>query len=267
MCLGLYGGCCVCSCEKSCKSTGRCCPDFIEIDAFDDGANMSVIEQTCIPLKLGPTQNYFESGYFGYINCHNGPLQLKQMCEIEYKSQEATLSDMVPCVSNTTHTYYRNKHCALCHGEMENNLEYLTVDMTCKHPPFSEEINIKRSVFETRNCDIVFDRNIATIYNEKYCRTSIDRCNIKGLWVKYDSEWENACHTDHSVIQFPYDDLRHQNLFCFLCNGLEVKMFRPDCFDDEDVSDRYSFSGLLKIDTPTSTVVIGNTILKTKICE
>ncbi|KAH3733295.1 hypothetical protein DPMN_039720 [Dreissena polymorpha] len=268
---GNPSSCCdKCSCEPSCNATGNdeCCPDFIKIDSFNDGSNMmNFTDQRCIPLKLAKMNGYIEPGVFGYANCQNGPLHLKKRCELEYKSNEATLSDMLICVSNKTNTYYRNKHCALCHGEMENDLKYLTAAMNCYHPPFSEEIDIKRSVLETRNCTIVFkhEGDIPQDFNEKSCWTTIDRCNITGEWDKYDPELEDACHKDHSFIRFPYDNLRFQNVFCFLCNRLKASSYQRGCFHDIVIFP--SFSGLLKIDTRTSTLASGNTILQSEVCE
>ncbi|KAH3814955.1 hypothetical protein DPMN_143473 [Dreissena polymorpha] len=150
---------------------------------------------------------------------------------------------------------------------MENHLEYLTASMICYHPPFSEEIDVKRAVFETDNCSIVFvtDPDIPYDLNEKSCWTSIDRCNITGRWDKYDSELEDACHKYHSVIRYPMNNLRFQNVFCFLCNGLEVEQFQKQCGGLQ--AKPYSFSGLLKIYTPATTASNGNTISQREVRE
>ncbi|KAH3830155.1 hypothetical protein DPMN_103393 [Dreissena polymorpha] len=150
---------------------------------------------------------------------------------------------------------------------MENHLEYLTASMICYDPPFSEEIDVKRAVFETENCSIVFvtDPDIPYDFNEKSCWTSIDRCNITGRWDKYDSELEDACHKYHSVIRFPMNNLRFQNVFCFLCNGLEVIQFQKKCGLTQ--AKPYSFSGLLKIYTPATTASNGNTSSQREVRE
>ena len=156
-----------CTCDKYCHERKLCCPDY---NGSSEYVPVSNYTQMCLPAARN-SLNRYRQFYFVRASC---PVDfkgdhLKEACEGNYAS---SVDDVIFVTSHDGQVTYKNKHCALCHGEQ--NVQKWSVVTT--HPCIkrflmaatsSEEVNINI----ISNCELAFTpppvfNNIST-----YCET------------------------------------------------------------------------------------------------
>ena len=103
-----------CSCDKYCHERNLCCPDFNESSEYVPMLNYT---QMCLPAsRYADSLSVYEQYYFVRATCpvdFEGD-ELKEACEGNHVS---SVDDAIFVTSQDGQVTYKNKHCALCHGE------------------------------------------------------------------------------------------------------------------------------------------------------
>ena len=161
-----------CSCDKYCHERNLCCPDFNESSEY---VPMSNYTQMCLPAsRYADSLRVYEQYYFVRATCpvdFEGD-ELKEACEGNHVS---SVDDAIFVTSQDGQVTYKNKHCALCHGE-ENFQKWgvATVRPCIKRflmdTAPSEEINV--SILS--NCELLFIPPTMLNKISNYCLTEKD---------------------------------------------------------------------------------------------
>lgn len=245
-----------CSCNiSSCAATGSCCPDILSEDSFNSNYQ-KVVKKACIPLQIKgsgtrtPFLHYSnQSGFIGIHKCKtntdNGD-ELHNNCTRIYTSDLA-VNDVVPCFSLSSLEMYRNKYCAKCNGENNKNLQFFSVKIN-SYQSSIKSLNVTTVVhwaFTSPRVEIEFVLAAGFRHLLTPCMTSMDRCNITGMWKSYNATIEQACLLYESKTS-PAPSYYLKNIFCNSCNG--VTKHGIYCINRRDTDVDFPFSGLLRLD-------------------
>jgi len=141
-----------CSCDKYCHERNLCCPDYNESSEY---VPMSNYTQICLPA----TRKYLDKimqYYFVRASCPADfeSDEIKEACEGQHVS---TVDDAIFATSQDGQVTYKNKHCALCHGETNVQIWGVATVRTCVkrvlvNTTSSKEVNANI----VSKCELVF---------------------------------------------------------------------------------------------------------------
>lgn len=281
-----YESCCLqCSCDIStCQENQTCCPDILDQSFFKsdpklsdkmthrqaqptDGAgtiysthadsglatNLPKSElnrRRCISRWLKSEGDYISA----LADCPSSSSEVyTENCSLEYNADVHSLIDVLPCVSKSTLEVFRNRYCAYCNGYSDNDLELFEPVLRCTSTPNLKELQnaneIFKRVMKQEGCDIYFSKEDYELEN---CMSSIDKCNKTGRWSSYSNSIELACGLYTTFFVYEYE--RYSNIFCAVCNGLDLDRFRYQCpkVKGHETRSHYTFTGLLKLEVPST---------------
>ncbi|XP_045190638.2 uncharacterized protein LOC123547531 [Mercenaria mercenaria] len=256
-----------CSCDfPACMNNKTCCPDILfnhinilnitsTIEEVPRRVTGQVIQKDCIALYLSKYFISSKSSVFAYATCPSDTeAELVRNCTRSYNVFDLiSLSDLIPVRSTWSGDLYRNRYCALCHGERVGQLETLDLKLQCSESTvLSTDRDILHAVYVHGICDIGF----LSEYNFDACETARSGCNITGTFE------DIMCSMYRSVIKI--GDVPYQNAFCAICNQIFPDDLTCAFNRIHDGVNDFSFSGLLKLDNRD---VLGNDIEGTNKCS
>lgn len=228
-----------CSCDiPRCLQYGSCCPDVIN-------NNLTFLQYPrCTTLTTEPSwslQKYY--GVYAISDCSSNDRELQKNCSQKYQDNLRSFYDILPCTSRLTSNVYRNKYCALCNGEQEQDLVFFQAQVAggkdWSFATLTESEVMKKALAEK---DMLIDFVPSDSQTVARCKVLIDTCNVTGKWAKYDNLTERACRSYTSEID------GYKNIFCMMCNGGSLNEFLCPTYRFLDYRS-YSFSGMWKLES------------------
>ncbi|KAL3832443.1 hypothetical protein ACJMK2_024085 [Sinanodonta woodiana] len=247
-------GCGPCSCDVDCWSRGDCCVDLPYLyltsscqstQLIFNGSNAQVDTNNKLEMIAScPEKNLY--------------LEMKEKCD-GFRNDWALLDNDIqaPVTSVITHVTYRNKYCAMCHGdhdvirwdrfaecetpfdiniistvsEFENAFSENNCFLLYEFPSSVQPIPLRRCIIEWACKNFqpgdVFLEDFQNIFcyicnpsiATVYHDVIIDRCNLTGEWQLYDKGLEDGCLNLPSIRRLrPF-----KNIYCMLCNGRNTR--------------------------------------------
>jgi hypothetical protein len=240
---GFKRNCCEtrCSCDlDSCIADDTCCPD-----ADDKWPTFfqSKVKLFCMYPQLRPYSKLYPNS--------NTTVQIYKRCpesfdagsEIFHKCESEELMDkpdtFVPVTDKKNGVTYKNRYCALCHNRSKTDFINWRARTECfKFKGTSRPPNSFHEVFETKECNVLFERPFPMVLDGMHCPLVIKECNVTGLWKTYEPLLEMACLSYTRIF-----NLNYNNVFCYLCNTGDTVSPKVCKVNDHIVN----FSDLLKV--------------------
>ncbi|KAJ8314074.1 hypothetical protein KUTeg_008635 [Tegillarca granosa] len=201
-----------CSCDSNCYSRDNCCPDKLSTTcentvlvigtAEDNGRNYTHMVSECP-----------ENTEADLISKCNEKITKKNYLQkypvTGYTSQNASIT-------------FKNRDCAICNNV--HNFNTWNLDISCSNRQFSitqysSAEEIWDAIESDTSCTMKYDP--ADDNGIKPCKLEsnlVNKCNVTGIWKKYDRDIEWACEKyDQKFGVF-------RNVFCYLCNIDEINL-------------------------------------------
>ncbi|KAL3846713.1 hypothetical protein ACJMK2_017679 [Sinanodonta woodiana] len=215
-----------CNCMEMCKRP-TCCLDH----------PYSAVPYRCVNVLVYPKGVNFKSEYQMVSSCELRGTDYAEMCNINTNTS-LTFDDPIVTSIRSGKTY-KNKYCAFCHLEQENDLVswvfnlYCVKDLTKLALTSSDIMSLLTSNIRNGTCLIAYFPGSLIYYVEKCLfdvsisiPEQIQTCNVSGLLITYDTDLYWACeHFD-----LPYHGFK--NVFCYICNPSIVSE-RTDYYIDQ----------------------------------
>ena len=246
--------CAPCSCDiTTCKKKKLCCPDIIDEDELIN--NVDHENEHCISTKysFNPHDPKY-SGFIGIDTCNNSsygpPEDLIYNCTrtYNYMANYSSMFEIIPCSSRHTNRFYRNKYCALCHGEFENDLDFFRLKVDNRDGPQGSftESEILASQSTGNSLLVTFIPTDKQQDMVTKCTITVVQCSEEHI----DTEEYKACGLYTSTL-LSYSSYSFRNVFCALCytpNGISGHDPYIHCpiLVNFDINYLLGFSGLLR---------------------
>ncbi|XP_060069089.1 uncharacterized protein LOC132549191 [Ylistrum balloti] len=224
-----------CSCDDACLISGNCCIDKALAENGLDILNQK--GSHCVLSQLKPFQENGLNTNDHFLmrgRCHKTFLDTNiiMMC---YNGQlsptSANLTDYLPVSSSLTGDTYRNKYCAYCNWEQDDNLTYWETSFSCGNSGFvfpHKARQLLNFIIGNNDCNIFYHPPSETVsFPCSDETTMITECNVTGLWADYDSSIEWTCENYRNG--YMYDYTLYKNVFCYICNTMSSPA--PLCLD------------------------------------
>ena len=255
--------CCIdCSCEDDCWKYETCCPDMEIIPN-----NLQVVP--CKAPLIRPTENDTIFPY-DWLTAFIGPwrYRVEDRCPSSEKNKtliqkcsgpiNGSLEDFIWVSDKVSGKIYQNRHCAYCNGVTDPANWLLRT--FCRLIMTSETSTILDALLSSSCSTHNEVPKTEKVRAEAFaCHiTTINECNMTGLWTTYDAAINKACKTSYWPYFHERTDPDHvtsfRNVYCFLCNSKTVSVSSDlkVCKLGDDFNERSdgksSFSALLDMD-------------------
>ena len=179
-----------CSCDKYCHERNLCCPDFNESSEYITASNYT---QICLPAASNADSSLrYTQYYFVRATCpadFEGD-DLKEECE---RNHDRSVDDAIFVTSQDGHVTYKNKHCAMCHGETNVQIWGVATFRPCISR-FLMDITSTKDLNANimSGCDLLFTP--PSVFNEisTYCQGQDQMVST----CPQNPEEQNRLHTD-----------------------------------------------------------------------
>ncbi|KAK3596923.1 hypothetical protein CHS0354_031701 [Potamilus streckersoni] len=224
-----------CICSKKCYPKDLCCLDH----------PYKAVTYSCFNVVVYPYNARFKLEYPIVTTCELRGVSYAERCNM---NMDTTLTTNDPIVTSVkSGLSYKNKYCASCHMEQEEDLISWELRLYCRQDIIkmamtSKDImSLMKSNIKNENCVIAYypeELNYIVsrcMYSEIHSQIqSIKMCNASGLWISYDADTAWGCaHFD-----LPYRGFK--NVFCYICNPSIVSL------RDDHTIDKCNTTGLWK---------------------
>ena len=207
---------------------GNCCPTRPPLDLRPD--DLTIGQYTgCLAGQ--------EQRFLSVVRCpeqHPDPT-LRQECE--HGKGNFTIDE--PVTDLATQVVYRNPHCAKCHGV--DGYTPWRLQIECQHFQYLYTVRSELELLEEVS-DVDTNRHIECTLNHVHPPYSspkdcgplfpkysplIRTCNVTGRWTKLDEDVQTNC-AKFTALHFRVREIwptmsMFMNLFCALCNGVQIK--------------------------------------------
>ncbi|XP_045160679.2 uncharacterized protein LOC123525595 [Mercenaria mercenaria] len=226
----LANSCCrPCECEDFCQEKGTCC------DGNSSNRIENVTAQVCLLAGLERSsidrRNTQLSPYFVRAHCPKSFTNHSTRDKCETSTPES-IEDGVFVSSKNGKIVYKNRHCALCHGEEDPIMWAVGVDEKCVRDVFLSRSDTHHSLNASymneklmTSCTITFDRPSITSWKHVVCAyegllisSCPDLTSQKLSSDGIDKELNELCLKDNSALSVFHGKWQYANVYCYLCN-------------------------------------------------
>lgn len=235
-----------CSCNVSSKATSpKKCPNINKL-GLDTPSEVCVRPQY---RQYGSTKSNTFVSYKMISSCSPSfsNSHIRSKCESEpTQNEHLDLSLFTPVSVVNESDIYRNTYCATCNGRHESTFRTWKPQFQCSTgTPFDKipltQNELLLTMHEDNKCNIVFKDNQ---YHPRCNWGVYTKCNMTGLWTKYDKAIDNACNSYTFVYMVNY-----RNVFCYMCNRDTQPKIGCTLKELEPIGGGYrmgTFSGLIR---------------------
>ncbi|XP_062600830.1 uncharacterized protein LOC134262455 [Saccostrea cucullata] len=232
----LVARCQTCSCEPDCERKKDCCiSKYVSMDPAEPIKDFTdqKDELSCLSTKLGSV--YDSSGkeikmpvgsYWMINKCpENYPRNMvwRKCKRFLHSGEQMQEIYHTPVFSSKTRDSYQNVFCAECFGERPDEL-YPWKKVYVSNV-VDEEERIKENPSVKGNAVVFTPPKF--LENKLRCiKPDISKCNVTGLWLKYDELLQWACETLPQTVIFS-SEKRFKNVYCAMCNTFAPKFTLP----------------------------------------
>ena len=178
---------------------------------------------TCVLSQFLPaeqTDYYTDKAFWMITKCPPGytDIDTKKKCE----SPGSSIESLIPVTDTWSLIQYRNIFCAFC-SVVDGPLTKWRLQIDSNTKLSLPNLNLIADIQEDRgNIFFIPPEYIKTWNCDSYLSYNISTCNETGLWRKYDSFIEKACHSFWDPFNYTY-----KNYFCYVCNNDESLIPEP----------------------------------------
>ncbi|XP_045190954.2 uncharacterized protein LOC123547764 [Mercenaria mercenaria] len=218
-----------CECEDFCQEKGTCC------DGNRTNRIENVTAQVC--LLAGLERSSIDgrktqlNPYLVRAHCPESFTNHSTRDKCETSTPES-IEDGVFVSSKNGKIVYKNRHCALCHGEEDPIMWTVGVDEKCVRDVFLSRSDTHRSLNASyineklmTSCTISFDRPSITGWKHVTCAhegmliSSCPEMTSQNRSSGIDKELNELCLEDKSALSvFHGYKWQYANVYCYLCN-------------------------------------------------
>ena len=236
-CFGLCGRYAVgeCACDIACTLHKDCCVDFEDqCPGIADNISLSPSEISCVTIIKSTHGEYGWTGATASIHMVSSCSREVAACEYNFDDAEHVLQYGGPVFQETHNITYVSAKCALCNGASVKDLQPFPAVMTCpdaksnSHSPLNDEISNDSTTFvqwlrsSNAVCYISFSLHAANrICSAKTIDTCPGNCSNADLVALC-----AVSMTDHVMHAEGHLDDTYRNIYCALCNGMNLSQVR-----------------------------------------